>query len=168
MAASLKTKTHNLLKKRVFSQWQVELIKINSIAERVMEYTKILVVDDDKNMTLLLSEILKDLGHEVAIAHSAEEAMELIESEDFYIVISDLQLPGMSGIDLLRFIKGFNNLIQVFIMSAHSNKQRVIACLKAGATDYFEKPFNTEDVIISMQATIHRVHKWAQLVMNSE
>lgn len=133
-----------------------------------MEYAKILVVDDDKNMTLLLSEILKDLGHEVAAAHSAEEAMELIETEEYYIVISDLQLPGMSGIDLLRFVKGFNNLIQVFIMTAHSNKQRVIECLKAGATDYFEKPFNTEDIIISIQAAIHRVHKWAKLVMNTK
>jgi len=132
-----------------------------------MEYAKILVVDDDKNMTLILSEILKELGHEVATAHTAETAMELIESEEFYIVISDLQLPGMSGIDLLRFVKGFNNLIQVFIMTAHSNRQRVIECLKAGATDYFEKPFNTEDIIISVQAAIHRVHKWAKLVMDS-
>ena len=133
-----------------------------------MEYAKILVVDDDKNMTLLLREILKDLGHDVVTAHTAEEGMELIETEEFYIVISDLQLPGMSGIDLLRFVKGFNNLIQVFIMTAHSNKQRVVECLKAGATDYFEKPFNTEDVIISIQAAIHRVHKWAKLVMNAE
>lgn len=133
-----------------------------------MEYAKILVVDDDKNMTLLLSEILKDLGHEVTMAHSAEEAMELIETEEYYIVISDLQLPGMSGIDLLRFVKGFNNLIQVFIMTAHSNRQRVIECLKVGATDYFEKPFNTEDIVISIQAAIHRVHKWAKLVMNTQ
>ena len=133
-----------------------------------MEYTKILLVDDDKNMTLLLCEILNELGHDVVAAHTAEEAMELIESEDFYIVISDLQLPGMSGIDLLRFIKGFNSLIQVFIMTAYSNKQRVIECLKAGATDYFEKPLNTEDVIISIQAAIHRIHKWTRLVMNAE
>ncbi len=132
-----------------------------------MEYAKILVVDDDKNMTLILSEILKDLGYDVVTAHTAERAMELVETEEFYIVITDLQLPGMSGIDLLRFVKGFNNLIQVFIMTAHSNRQRVIECLKAGATDYFEKPFNTEDVIVSMQAAIRRVHKWAKLVINT-
>lgn len=133
-----------------------------------MEYAKILVVDDDKNMTLILSEMLKELGHEVVTAHTAEAAMELIETEEFYIVVSDLQLPGMSGVDLLRFIKGFNNLIQVFIMTAHSNKQHIIECLKAGATDYFEKPFNTEDIILSLQAAIHRVHKWAKLVMNAK
>ena len=133
-----------------------------------MEYAKILVVDDDKNMTLIMSEILKDLGHSVTVAHTAEAAMELVETEEFYIVITDIQMPGMSGIDLLRFVKGFNNLIQVFVMTAHSNKQRVIECLKAGATDYFEKPFNAEDVVLSIQAAIHRVHKWAKLVMNAE
>ncbi len=133
-----------------------------------MEYAKILVVDDDKDMTLILSEILKDLGHEVTSANTAEAAMELIETEEFFIVITDIHMPGMSGIDLLRFCKGFNSLIQVFIMTAHSNKQRVVECLKAGATDYFEKPFNTEDVVISIQAAIHRVHKWARLVMNAK
>ena len=128
---------------------------------------KILVVDDDRDMTLILNEILTDLGLDVTIANHAEEAIEHIETEEFYIVITDIHMPGMSGVDLLRFCRQFNNLIQVFIMTAHSNKQNIIECLKAGAADYFEKPFHTEDVVASIQAALHKMHKWAKLLINA-
>ncbi len=128
---------------------------------------KILVVDDDRDMTLILKEILTDLGLDVTVANNAEDAIEHIETEEFYVVITDIHMPGMSGIDLLRFCRQFNNLIQVFIMTAHSNKQSIVECLKAGAVDYFEKPFHTEDVISSIQAALHKMHKWAKLVINA-
>lgn len=132
-----------------------------------MEYAKVLVVDDDNNMTLILKEILTEMGHQVGVASTAEEAMKQVETEEFFIVITDIQMPGKSGIDLLKQIKRFNSLIQVFIMTAHSNKDRVIECLKAGATDYFEKPFHTEDILISIQSAIYRIQKWAKLVVTA-
>ena len=132
------------------------------------QYTKILIVDDDPDMTLILSEILKELGHEVATASNAQEAMTLIKTEQYYIMIADIHMPVISGIELLKWAKQFNSMIQVFIMTAHSNKHTIVECLSAGATDYFEKPFRAEDVVLSMHAAIYRVQKWAKIIMREE
>ena len=133
-----------------------------------MYYTKILIVDDDPDMTLILSEILKQLGHDVTTASSAEEAMRVIKTEQYYIVVADIHMPVISGIELLKWIKQFNSMIQVFIMTAHSTKQTILECLTAGATDYFEKPFRSEDIILSMHAAIYRIQKWANIIMREE
>lgn len=142
-------------------------IKTYGQSAELNEYARILIVDDDKNMTRLLSEILKEIGHRVDCVHNAEDAMNLIETENYFIVISDIQLPGHSGIELLKSIKMFNNLIQVFMMTAHSNRERVVECLKAGATDYFEKPFHAEDIVLSIHSAIYRIGKWAKMIVNS-
>ncbi|MBF0238179.1 MAG: response regulator [SAR324 cluster bacterium] len=133
-----------------------------------MEYTKILIVDDDQDMTMILGEILKQLGHDVSTAHNAEEAMTLIKTEEFFIVIADIHMPVISGIELLKWIKEFNSMIQVFIMTAHSNKATIVECLSSGATDYFEKPFRAEDIVLSMHAAIYRIQKWAKILMRPE
>ena len=134
----------------------------------VLEYTKILIVDDDDDMTLILSEILKQLGHDVSTASTAEDAMVLIKTEEYFVVIADIHMPGSSGIDLLKWVKEINSMIQVFIMTAHSNKETIVECLAAGATDYFEKPFRSEDIILSMHAAIYRVQKWSKILMRPE
>ncbi|MGK5091597.1 response regulator [Deltaproteobacteria bacterium TL4] len=133
-----------------------------------MQYTKILVVDDDQDMTLILGEILKELGHKVSTASNAEDAMTLIKTEQYYIVIADIHMPNISGIELLKWVKEFNSMIQVFIMTAHSNKETIVECLSSGATDYFEKPFRSEDIILSLHAAIYRVQKWAKIIMREE
>ena len=136
--------------------------------ESTLEYTKILIVDDDDDMTLILSEILKELGHDVATAANAEEAMTYIKTEEYFIVIADIQMPVISGIELLKWVKEFNSMIQVFIMTAHSSKRVIVECLAAGATDYFEKPFRSEDIILSMHAAIYRIQKWARILMRED
>ena len=135
---------------------------------KTLQYAKILVVDDDDDMTMILGEILKQVGHEVATASSAEEAMSLLKTEEYFIVIADIHMPMISGIELLKWIKEFNSMIQVFIMTAHSNRKTILECLNAGATDYFEKPFRSEDIILSMHAAIYRLQKWSKMLLRAE
>ena len=123
----------------------------------------ILVVDDDDNIRLVIKQSLSKLGHHVSIAQSAEEALSMIERSFFHVVISDIQMADMTGIDLLREIKELNALIQVYIITAHSNLPHVIQCMKGGAYDYFEKPLEIEAVITSINEASRRAGRWSML-----
>ena len=123
----------------------------------------ILVVDDDDNIRLVIKQALSKLGHHVSIAQSAEEALSMIERSFFHVVISDIQMADMTGIDLLREIKELNALIQVYIITAHSNLPHVIQCMKGGAYDYFEKPLEIEAVITSINEASRRAGRWSML-----
>lgn len=123
----------------------------------------ILVVDDDENIRMVLEKTLNKIGHHVSVAKSAEQALATIQRSYFHVVITDIQMADMSGIDLLREIKEMNALMQIFIITAHSNLQSVIQCMKGGAYDYFEKPLNFEDIISSIQEAERRVKRWSNL-----
>ena len=106
---------------------------------------KILVVDDEKSMRDLLSLMLRREGYRVIGAESAEKAGDLIEREAFDLVISDISMPGATGIDLLRRIRESGLDTPVILITAYGSKETAIEALQLGAFDYFEKPFNIED-----------------------
>ena len=107
---------------------------------------KILVVDDEKSMRELLTLMLKREGYRVVSAESAERAGDLIEREAYDLVISDISMPGASGIDLLRRVRESGLDTPVILITAFGSKETAIEALQLGAFDYFEKPFNIEDV----------------------
>ena len=114
----------------------------------------VLVVDDEKNMRRSLETVLKDEGYAAQVAESAEEALELIAREDFFMVITDVRLGGMSGYELLLQVRADPALGETpFIMvTAESKTDNVIAARKAGVNNYIVKPFNAQTLRTKIEA----------------
>ena len=107
---------------------------------------KILVVDDEVVIRESLGDWLDDLGHQVLIADNGVQALEIIEREKPGIVISDLVVLGMDGVELLNRAKEISLGISVIIMTAYGSIPSAITAMKEGAYDYIEKPFFSEKV----------------------
>jgi len=112
-----------------------------------LDRTRILVVDDEMSLRELLSEVLTDDGYDVTIASTAEKALRLFAEDPFPLVITDIRMPGMNGIDLLKKIKTENKDTQVIIITSHASLDTAVTALREGAYDYLIKPFEDLDVI---------------------
>ncbi|HOK08581.1 MAG TPA: sigma-54 dependent transcriptional regulator [Candidatus Hydrogenedens sp.] len=99
------------------------------------------MVDDKESMLNLLSQAFKDLGFHVTIASSGESAIDLLSKHSFDIVLSDLSMPGKSGLDVLRFAKSISPEIEVIIITAYGTIDTAVEAMRLGAHDYITKPF---------------------------
>ncbi len=118
---------------------------------------RILVVDDDKSSRMVLEQFLRTDGFETSAAGSAEEALELVSRESFDVCISDLRMPGMDGIELLRRLTELAPETLVIIVTAHGVMESSIAALRAGAADYILKPILAEDILNKVRRLVeHR------------
>ena len=109
-----------------------------------MKKVKILVVDDEAIVRESLSDWLKDVGYQVFTAENGHKALEVIETEKPSIMIADLVMPGMDGIELMKRAKGQQPKIEVIIITAYASIPTAINAMKEGAYDYIEKPFCPE------------------------
>jgi two-component system response regulator PilR (NtrC family) len=107
---------------------------------------RILVVDDELSMREFLSILLEREGYEVAVAASAQEALRIMESALFDLVLSDVNMPGLSGIDLLARIKENSPETAVLMLTAFSAADQAVEAMKLGAYDYICKPFKNEEI----------------------
>jgi two-component system, NtrC family, nitrogen regulation response regulator NtrX len=108
----------------------------------------ILVVDDEESIRQSLSGILMDEGFEVLTAGSGEEAIRLAEEEMPNLILLDIWLPGMDGIEALKYIKTEFPVIPVIMMSGHGTIETAVKATKLGAFDFIEKPLSLEKVIL--------------------
>lgn len=118
--------------------------------------TVILVVDDELSMREFLSILLEREGYETAVAASAEEALFLLENRVFDLIISDVQMPGLNGIDLLSRIKETAPGTSVLMMTAYSAAEQAVEAMKLGAYDYLSKPFKVEELKILVKKAIEK------------
>jgi two-component system response regulator AtoC len=109
-----------------------------------MKKVKILVVDDEAIVRESLSDWLKDVGYQVFTAENGHKALEVIEKEKPSIMIADLVMPGMDGIELMKRAKAQQPKIEVIIITAYASIPTAINAMKEGAYDYIEKPFCPE------------------------
>jgi two-component system, cell cycle response regulator len=121
----------------------------------------LLVVDDEETLRSVVSQVLSADGFVVAEAASGEEALEAFRAESHPLVITDIRMGGMSGIELLTAIKLHNPDTQVVIMTSHASLDSAITALRAGAYDYLIKPFESLDLI---SAVASRAAEKARLV----
>jgi len=112
----------------------------------------ILVVDDEKAMRKLLCDVLTGAGYKVEAVSSGKEALERVQQDKFSIVITDLKIPGMNGIEVLRKLKTINPDIIVIIITAYPSVESAIEAMREGAYDYIIKPFN----IAAVKLVVHR------------
>jgi two-component system, NtrC family, response regulator len=104
----------------------------------------ILVVDDEKNYLLVLKELLGEEGYEVLTAQSASEALNLFHETELDLVITDMRMPGMSGMDLLSALRDRDPHLPVIMMTAFATVEKAVEAMKKGAYDYIMKPFDNE------------------------
>ncbi len=126
--------------------------KNNSDMINNSEFT-LLIVDDDFAVRDSLSEYMQSIGCRTLTAETAEIAMQFVENGKGDIVITDVCMPGMNGIDLTVKLKEIDPDIEVLIATGHSDEQLAIDALKAGAFDYFRKPINVVEVAASVKRT---------------
>ncbi len=108
---------------------------------------KILVVDDEKSIRVALTDELKDAGYDVASCSSGEEALNLLPAGSFDLVITDLIMGAVSGLDLLAFIKKERISAEVLLITAHATVETAREALKNGAIDYVCKPFEIDSLL---------------------
>jgi two-component system response regulator PilR (NtrC family) len=106
----------------------------------------VLVVDDEKSIQEFFAILLKKEGYEAACASGGEEALSLIAAKQYDLVISDVAMPGMSGLELLQKIKSDNPQSAVLMMTAYSDTESAVQAMKLGAVDYLLKPFKVEEI----------------------
>ena len=104
----------------------------------------ILIVDDEKNYRVVLSAFLSGEGYEMLTADSAQEALEAVDSVDLDLVLTDMKMPVMDGIELLKQIKGKNPHLPVVMMTAYGTVERAVEAMQLGAFNFIQKPFQNE------------------------
>ncbi len=107
----------------------------------------LLVVDDEKNMRVSLSTLLKDEGYAVRAVESAEEGMEALRQDEFFMVITDARLGGMSGYDFIGKVRAQWPDLPLLMITAHATPRLAVEAIKAGANDYLSKPFAPEELL---------------------
>ena len=115
---------------------------------------RILIVDDERSMREFVSILLKKQGHDVDMADCAEAGFEKIDSENFDLVLTDLKMPGASGLDVLAYVKERDPSTQVILMTAYASHDTAIKAMKAGATDYVTKPFKVEELLVQVNKAL--------------
>lgn len=111
-----------------------------------MEKKAFLIVDDEKNIRLTLSQSLEPLGIEVKTAVNGEEALQMLQEESFGLVFLDLKMPGMDGMEVLHRIREEWPGIRVIIITAHGNVETAVEAMKLGAADFIQKPFSPAEI----------------------
>ncbi|HEV8657949.1 MAG TPA: sigma-54 dependent transcriptional regulator [Thermoanaerobaculia bacterium] len=117
---------------------------------------RILIVDDEEVLRDVLEVVLRREGFDVVLAASGEEALNFLEGDDVDLVILDIMLPGISGIDTLRAIRIANPQLPVIVITAFSSIDGAIEAMKHGAFHYIPKPFKNEEVILTVNKALEQ------------
>lgn len=107
----------------------------------------ILIVDDEHNIRLTLAQILQDEGYQAHAVGDGVEALEYIKTNIPDLVILDIWMPGMDGIEVLRHVKQFNHEIPVLMISGHASIATAVECARLGVADFIEKPLDLDEVL---------------------
>lgn len=112
-----------------------------------MEKMKMMLVDDEERFLTTTSKLLSRKGYDVITASSGAEALDKLLSRNIHVVILDVKMPGMDGIETLTAIKKRFPLVEVIMLTGHGTVESAVDGLKSGATDYLLKPMDINDLI---------------------
>src|SRR5574338_1086545 len=121
----------------------------------------ILIVDDEVSILNSLSSILEDEGHEVVVAKSGTEALKICTADPPELMLLDIWMPEMDGLETLRRVKELVPYTQVMMMSGHGSIETAVKAIKLGAYDYIEKPLSLENVTLRVKHALeqHRLEQ---------
>ena len=129
-----------------------------------MQANKILIVDDDKYTLELIGTYIGFFGYEYDVAEDGEEAVKKIQDGNFTIVLTDMNMPRMDGMQLLKYIREYNPKIGVIVVTGYSQTFTYTSLIKAGASDFISKPFNIDE----LEAKLNRIIRELNLVRQLE
>ncbi len=115
---------------------------------------RILVVDDEEQMRELLTKVLSKNGYHVSVCGEGTEALALLEREPMDLVVTDVRMPGLGGMEALRAIKELNPEIVVIIMTAFGSIDQAVQAVKEGAYDYINKPFKIDEMLLTIEKAL--------------
>jgi len=116
-----------------------------------MEKMKMMLVDDEERFLSTTKKLLSRKGLDVLTAASGSEALEKLRTNDVHVVILDVKMPGMDGIETLKAIKRAYPLVEVIMLTGHATVESAVDGLKSGATDYLMKPTDVQDLIMKAE-----------------
>jgi two-component system NtrC family response regulator len=114
----------------------------------------ILIVDDEKNYPPILKAVMEEEGYEALTAYSGEEALNVLAHSDIDLVLTDMKMPAMDGIELLERIKSKDPELPVIMMTAHGTVEKAVEAMQKGAYNYVLKPFDNERLVIYVKKAI--------------
>src|SRR5580765_5701243 len=118
--------------------------------------SRILIVDDEAPIRALLGEHLKQVGYDVTLAADGVSALDLLASESFELVLSDVRMPGMNGLELLAEIIRTRPGVGVLMLTACEDLTLAVNAMRIGALDYILKPFRLSEITVSVQEALER------------
>jgi len=114
----------------------------------------ILIVDDEKNYTLILSAVLEEEGFGTLTANSGAQALEILRGSDVDLVLTDMKMPGMDGIELLENIREKDPELPVIMMTAYGTVEKAVDAMQKGAYTYILKPFENENLVVHVRKAV--------------
>jgi len=115
---------------------------------------RVLIVDDEEQMRDLLTKVLDKNGYQVSAAGDGEQALAILEKEPVDLVVTDVRMPGVSGLEALKAIKELNPEIVVIIMTAFGSIDQAVQAVKEGAYDYINKPFKIDEMLLTIEKAL--------------
>jgi DNA-binding NtrC family response regulator len=122
-----------------------------------MARKSILVVDDEKNQREILETILSGEGYDVTTASSGEAAVKFVADRHFDLVLTDLKMAGMSGLDLLKELTDFDKSIIVILLTAHGSVDSAVDAMRLGAFEYLQKPYDKEKLLDTVSRALNKL-----------
>jgi len=132
------------------------MIKFKKSLERTEEDMKLLIVEDEESLNKVLVKVLRKLGYATDSAFDGEEAVDLYFENNYDLVILDLNLPKLDGMEVLKAMREDNAELPILILSARSEIQDKIQGLDEGANDYLTKPFHFDELTARVRALLRR------------
>jgi DNA-binding NtrC family response regulator len=114
----------------------------------------VLVVDDERNMLMVMQMALEDAGYKVLTAERAEDAVGMLRDPDIDVILSDMKMPGMSGDEFIRRCRKERADVPVIVVTAYGSIRSAIECIQAGASDYLTKPFEPEELQFAVKSAV--------------
>ena len=116
----------------------------------------ILITEDDRVQREIISDILQQSGYEVTASDSAERTLDILKDRAFELLLTDMRMPGLDGLELLRRAKRLRPEIEVVVMTAHATIRTAVTAMKEGAIDYLEKPFDKDTLLHVINRALER------------
>lgn len=123
-----------------------------------MSLGNVMVVDDEKHVQEVLKDFLVHLGYDVTLADNGDDALNKFQPEQFDLIISDLLMPKIDGLELLKRVKRLDKEVIFLMITGYPSIETAVDAIKKGAYDYITKPFNMEDVRFRIEKAFEKKH----------
>ena len=118
----------------------------------------LLITEDDRVQREIITDILTQSGYEITASESAERTLEILKERTFDLLLTDMRMPGLDGLELLRRAKRLRPEIEVVVMTAHATIRTAVTAMKEGAIDYLEKPFDKDTLLHVINRVFERTN----------